>query len=204
MTDLLPVSLLDWLMFSLVSLLVLLALFALLRRLWRGRPGQAYVRRLMFSPEAAAAQRLLDSAIGRELRVFPSVRMSDVLEVNPDLKKAHREQAWHDLFGEKLDFVLCSPRDLRVRLAVMLVDDGLSKADGRHRARLLQQLEQAGLAVVHLSPKDWPSADELREELLARLRPAAAEPAAMPGRGRVEPVIRLPQDEPDDEPRFHL
>lgn len=204
MTDLLPVSLFDWLMFSLVSLLVLLALFALLRRLWRGRPGQAYVRRLMFSPEAAAAQRLLDSAIGRELRVFPSVRMSDVLEVNPDLKKAHREQAWHDLFGEKLDFVLCSPRDLRVRLAVMLVDDGLSKADGRHRARLLQQLEQAGLAVVHLSPKDWPSADELREELLARLRPAAAEPAAMPGRGRVEPVIRLPQDEPDDEPRFHL
>ncbi|WP_458735438.1 DUF2726 domain-containing protein [Zobellella taiwanensis] len=204
MTDFLPVSLLDWLMFSLVSLLVLLALFALLRRLWRGRPGQAYVRRLMFSPEAAAAQRLLDSAIGRELRVFPSVRMSDVLEVNPDLKKAHREQAWHDLFGEKLDFVLCSPRDLRVRLAVMLVDDGLSKADGRHRARLLQQLEQAGLAVVHLSPKDWPSADELREELLARLRPAAAEPAAMPGRGRVEPVIRLPQDEPDDEPRFHL
>ncbi|PSJ45838.1 hypothetical protein C7I36_03720 [Zobellella taiwanensis] len=204
MTDLLPVSLLDWLMFSLVSLLVLLALFALLRRLWRGRPGQAYVRRLMFSPEAAAAQHLLDSAIGRELRVFPSVRMSDVLEVNPDLKKAHREQAWHDLFGEKLDFVLCSPRDLRVRLAVMLVDDGLSKADGRHRARLLQQLEQAGLAVVHLSPKDWPSADELREELLARLRPAAAEPTAMPGRGRVEPVIRLPQDEPDDEPRFHL
>lgn len=204
MTDFLPVSLLDWLMFSLVSLLVLLALFALLRRLWRGRPGQAYVRRLMFSPEAAAAQHLLDSAIGRELRVFPSVRMSDVLEVNPDLKKAHREQAWHDLFGEKLDFVLCSPRDLRVRLAVMLVDDGLSKADGRHRARLLQQLEQAGLAVVHLSPKDWPSADELREELLARLRPAAAEPAAMPGRGRVEPVIRLPQDEPDDEPRFHL
>lgn len=204
MTDLLPVSLLDWLMFSLVSLLVLLALFALLRRLWRGRPGQAYVRRLMFSPEAAAAQHLLDSAIGRELRVFPSVRMSDVLEVNPDLKKAHREQAWHDLFGEKLDFVLCSPRDLRVRLAVMLVDDGLSKADGRHRARLLQQLEQAGLAVVHLSPKNWPSADELREELLARLRPAAAEPAAMPGRGRVEPVIRLPQDEPDDEPRFHL
>ncbi|MCT7655379.1 hypothetical protein MBH78_13195 [Oceanimonas sp. NS1] len=44
MIDMLPVSLLDWLVFGLVTLLVLLVLFSLLRRIWRGRPGKRYVQ----------------------------------------------------------------------------------------------------------------------------------------------------------------
>ncbi|MDP5290765.1 DUF2726 domain-containing protein [Oceanimonas sp. CHS3-5] len=205
MIDWLPVSLLDWLMLALVSLLVLLTLFSLLRRIWRGKPGQAYVQRVMFSPEAATALELLEQAAGDQLRVFPAVQMNEVLELAPTLKKTHREAALQALFGEKLDFVLCSPRDLRVRLVVALVDDSLSQADGRHRHRLLEQIETAGLPVVHLSPKDWPTPEALRDELNALLRPAAP-PPSLAG-GRQEPVLSLPDDEPDDdsdEPRFRL
>ncbi|MBL1378327.1 DUF2726 domain-containing protein [Zobellella iuensis] len=206
MTDLLPVSLLDWLMFSLAALLVLLVSLGLLRRLWRGTPKQPYRQRLLFSPEAASALRLLDSALGRELRVFAAVRLSDLLELNPVLKKAHREQAWHELYGERLDFVLCSPKDLKVRVGVMLVDDSLSKTDGRQRQRLLQHISEAGLPLVHLSPKDWPSPEALRQEILDTIsqRPFTQSPT---GRGRVEPVIRLSDEalpEDNDEPRFRL
>ncbi|WMC11422.1 DUF2726 domain-containing protein [Oceanimonas pelagia] len=204
MTDWLPVSLLDWLMFALVSLLVLLTLMSLLRRIWRGRPGQAYVQKVMFSPEAARALALLEQAAGDKLRVFPAVQMSEVLELAPTLKKTHRDAAWHALFGEKLDFVLCSPGDLRVRLVVALVDDSLSQADGRHRHHLLEQIELAGLPVMHLSPKDWPTPSALRDELKSLLRPVETTPPL--AGGRHEPVLSLPDDEPDDadEPRFRL
>ncbi|AEY01138.1 hypothetical protein GU3_06910 [Oceanimonas sp. GK1] len=204
MIDWLPVSLLDWLMLGLVCLLVLLTLFSLLRRLWRGKPGQAYVQKVMFGPEAATALTLLEQAAGHTLRVFPAVQMSEVLELSPTLKKAHRDAAWQDLFGEKLDFVLCSPKDLRVRLVVALMDDSLSQTDGRHRHRLLEQIETAGLPVLHLSPKDWPGPDALRDEIRSLLQPVETTPPL--GGGRQEPVLSLPADEPDDadEPRFRL
>ena len=208
MTDMLPVSLLDWLMFSLVLLLIFLVLFVLLRRLWRGAPKQPYQQKLLFSPESAAALRLLDEAMGAQLRVFAAVSLSELLELNPRLKKAQREQAWHDIYGEKMDFVLCSPKDLKVRALVALIDDSLSKSDGRQRQLLLQQIQDTGLPVIHLSPKDGLSAATLRDEILATLkqsRAAAITPTA--GQGRVEPVLKLPDEEQSldqDEPRFRL
>lgn len=207
MIDLLPVSLLDWLVFSLVSLLVVFLLLGLLRRLWRGTPKHPYQQKLLFSPESAAALRLLDHAMGRELRVFAAVRLCDLLELNPRLKKAHREQAWHALYGEKLDFVLCSPKDLKVRVGVALVDDSLSKADGHHRHLLLQGISDAGLPLIHLSPKDWPTPEALREEILAAIKRQPVPPATVAsGRGRVEPVLNLPDEDDADnnEPRFRL
>ncbi|NHI00286.1 DUF2726 domain-containing protein [Oceanimonas sp. MB9] len=202
MIDMLPVSLLDWLVFGLVTLLVLLVLFSLLRRIWRGRPGKRYVQKLMFTPEAATALKLLEQASADRLRVFPSVPMTEVLELAPELGKAHRERAWQDIYGEKLDFVLCSPDDLRVRLVVALMDDSLSQADGRHRHALLARIEDAGLPVVHLSPKGWPTPAELRDELQSLLRPAEVTPPL--GGGRQEPVLSLPDEDHDDEPRFRL
>ncbi|MFP2770510.1 DUF2726 domain-containing protein [Oceanisphaera sp. KMM 10153] len=206
MTDMLPVSLLDWLMLSLVLLLILLALFVLLRRLWRGAPKQPYQQKLLFSPESAAALRLLDKAIGQQLRVFAAVSLSELVELTPQLKKAQREQALHDMYGEKLDFVLCSPLDLKARAAVALVDDSLSKTDGRQRQQLLQHIQDTGLPVIHLSPKEWPTPDSLRDEILTTLK----QPRAIitpTGQGRVEPVLRLPDEEQadaHDEPRFRL
>lgn len=199
MIDWLPVSLLDWLMLSLVTLLVLLVLFSLLRRLWQGKPGQAYVQKIMFSPEAATAFKLLERTAGTHLRVFPAVQMSEVLALSPTLKKAHKEQAWQTIYGEKLDFVLCAPGDLTPRLVVALTDDSLSRADGRHRHRLLEQIEAAGLPVVHISPKDWPEPQDLQDEIKALLRPVS-QPAPLSG-GRREPVLSLPDSEPDDGPK---
>ncbi|MBM7455809.1 hypothetical protein HNR62_001688 [Oceanisphaera litoralis] len=207
MTDMLPVSLLDWLMFSLVLLLTLLVLFALLRRLWRGTPKQPYQQKLLFSPESAAALRLLDEAVGSQLRVFAAVSLGELVELNPKLNKAQREQAMNDLYGEKLDFVLCSPKDLRVNAVVALIDDSLSKTDGRQRRLLLQHIQDTGLPVVHLSPKDGLSAADLRAEILATLKRQSPAIPAPVGQGRVEPVLSLPDEEQADdhnEPRFRL
>ncbi|WP_417618124.1 DUF2726 domain-containing protein [Oceanisphaera sp.] len=208
MTQMLPVSMLDWLVFSTVLLLVLLALLSLLRRLWRGKPKQPYQQKLLFSPEGATALRLLDEAIGQQLRVFAAVNISELIALNPKLKKSQREQAWHAIYGETLDFVLCSPNDLKPRAAVVLADDSLSKTDGKKQQQLLQQIQDAGLPIVQLSPKAWPGARELHDDIIAACKQPAAPLRPTSGQGRVEPVLSLPDDdhaaEQDQEPRIKL
>lgn len=196
MTDLFPISLIDWLVVSAVSLLVLILVISLLRRLFRRTPKHPYQLKPLFSQEEAAALTLLEGAIGKELRIFPAVRLTDVLALTPKLKKAHQEQAWHQIYGERLDFVLCSPRDLKVRLAIALTDDSLSKTEHRNRHGLLQTIVDAGLPLVHLSAKAWPTAEELREEILMALKqPAAPTPSARSaGKGRIEPTLSLPAE----------
>ncbi|WP_418139257.1 DUF2726 domain-containing protein [Oceanimonas smirnovii] len=198
--DWLPVSLLDWLMLTFVGLLVLLMLYSLLRRPWRGKPKVLFEPAVMFSPEAATAFALLEQAVNHRLRVFAAVQMSEVLAVSAALGKAQREQAAQMMLGETLDFVLCSPGELMPRVVVALTDDSLSRTDGRHRHRLLEQIETAGLPVVHLSPKDWPEPGMLWEEIAALLQPDTIQPFAV--NGRREPTLSLPDDEPDDEPEI--
>lgn len=208
MIKMLPVSLLDWLIFSIVLLLVLLVLLNLLRRLWRGKPKQPYQQKLLFSPEGATALRLLDEAIGKQLRIFAAVNISELIALSPKLKKSHREQAWHAIYGETLDFVLCSPKDLKPRAAVVLADDSLSRSDGKKQQQLLQQIQDAGLPVIQLSPKAWPDARELQDDIIAACKPVAAAMRPSSGQGRVEPVLNLPDEEQtgeqDNEPRIKL
>lgn len=208
MIKMLPVSMLDWLVFSIVLLLVMLVLLSLLRRLWRGKPKQPYQQKLLFSPEGATALRLLDDAIGKQLRIFAAVNISELITLNSKLKKSQREQAWHAIYGETLDFVLCSPKDLKPRAAVVLADDSLSKTDGKNQQQLLQQIQDAGLPVIQLSPKAWPDARALQDDIIAACKPAAAPQRPTGGQGRVEPVLNLPDeeqtDEPDNEPRIKL
>ena len=208
MIKMLPVSMLDWLVFSIVLLLILLVLLSLLRRLWRGKARQPYQQKLLFSPEATTALRLLDEAIGLQLRVFAAVNISELVTLNPKLRKSQREQAWHAIYGETLDFVLCSPNDLKPRAAVVLADDSLSKTDGKKQQQLLQYLQDAGLPVIQLSPKVWPSAHELHDEIIAACKQPTAALRPTSGQGRVEPVLNLPDEdqtaEQDNEPRIKL
>lgn len=209
MTDLLPISLIDWLIVAALILLVIILAFKLLRWLFRRQPKRPYQLRPLFGEEEAAALLLLEKAVGRELRIFPAVRLTDVLALNPKLKKAHREQAWHRIYGERLDFVLCSPRELKVRLAIALTDDSLSKTEHRNHHTLLQSISDAGLPLVHLSAKNWPTAEELREEIMMTLKqPDPVEPAVRSaGKGRIEPTLSLPpepeaEDKPETEHRL--
>ncbi|MFD1007738.1 MULTISPECIES: DUF2726 domain-containing protein [Oceanisphaera] len=203
MTNMLPVSMLDWLVYSMVLLLIFLVLLSLLRRLWRGKLKPPYQQKLLFSPEASTALRLLDDAIGQQLRVFAAVSLSELLTINPKLKKAQREQAQHAIYGEKLDFVLCSTDDFSVKAAVILADDSLSKTDNKNQQQLLQHIHETGLPVIQLSPKAWPSAQALHDEIIAACNQRTT-PTFITGQGRVEPVLSLPDEEQDDEPQIKL
>ncbi|WP_319781730.1 DUF2726 domain-containing protein [Oceanisphaera sp. IT1-181] len=205
-----PVSMLDWLIFIAVALVSLLLLMAVLKRILRGPLKLPYQQKLLFSPEATEALRLIDDAIGNQLRVFVSVSLAEFIALNPTLKKAQREQAWQQLYGETVDFVLCSPQDLKIRVAIVLADDSLSKADQRKQQQLWQALQATGLPIIDISPKAWPSASSLRADILTACKapsPVTAPSSSRLGQSRVEPVLNfddMTDPDAEDEPEIKL
>lgn len=207
MTHLVPVSLLDWLISGLVSLLVLAVLLTLLRRVWQGKAKPPYQQTAFFSLDTATALELLDEAVGQELRVFAGVSLSELVTVNPKLSKSQRERAQLAMQGEHVDFVLCAHDDLSAKVVIMLIDDNQSKKDHRKHQQLLQNIEEAGLSVITLSANAWPSIQELHSEIMSACEhstPASQSPTI--SQGRIEPTLSLPEQDqtPDQEPEIKL
>lgn len=193
-----PVSMLDWLIFLMMSGISLLILIKVLKFIWRGPLQPPYKQKALFSPPATHALRLIDEAIKNQLRVFSSVSLAEFLTVNPALSKSKRDQAWQHLYGETVDFILCSPHDLKVRVAIVLSDDRASKKEQRKQQKLWQLLQATGLPLIEVSPKAWPSASTLRAEILTACKAASSANAPIsnkPSFSRVEPVMSLLDDD---------
>ena len=207
-----PVSLLDWLVFVVVASISLLILITVLKLIWRGPLKPPYQQKLWFSPQSSHALRLLEEAVGSQLRVFAGVSLAEFITLNPSLSKSQREQAWQQLYGETVSFVLCSPQDLKVRVAIVLTDDNASKKEQRKQQQLWQTLQASGLPMFEISPKAWPSVSNLRADMLTACKapaPASAAVSNKPGASRVEPVISLLDDDSeleqdDNEPVMKL
>lgn len=204
-----PVSMLDWLIFLLVSGGSLIALITLLKFIWRPALKPPYLQKSLFSTQQKQALQLLDEAIGSQLRVFASVSLAELVNLNPKLSKSQRELASQQLYGETVDFVLCSPKDLTARCVVFLAQSGLSKKEQRKQRQLWQALRAAGLPVIELSVYEWPSMTQLRTDILNACKnasPSHVTHSAKAGSARVEPVISaLDHDfEQEDEPSVKL
>lgn len=183
---------LDWLVFLVMTGVSLLVLITVLKFIWRGPLKPPYKQKPLFNPAATQALRLIDEAIKNQLRVFSSVSLAEFLTVNQALSKSKRDQAWQDLYGETVDFILCSPHDLKVRLAIVLIDDHASKKEQRKQKKLWQMLQTTGLPMIEISPKAWPSASTLRADILTACKAANSANAPIstrPSLSRVEPVI---------------
>ena len=201
-----PVSMLDWLIFVVVASVSLLIFITVLKFIWRGPLKPPYQQKALFNPQATHGLRLIDTAINRQLRVFAAVSCAEFLTVNPSLKKSLREQAWQQLYGETVDFLLCSPHDLKVRVAIVLIDENSSKKEQRKQQQLWKMLQATGLPLLEISPKAWPSASTLRADILAACKapsPANATLGAKTGFSRVEPVISLLDEDPALEQDEH-
>ena len=187
-----PVSMLDWLIFVVVASVSLLVLVTLLKLIWRGPLKPPYQQKKLFSPHAIHGLRLIDEAVGSQLRVLAGVGLAEFLTVNPSIKKSLREQAWQQLYGETMDFILCSPNDLKLRVAIVLADESVSRKEQRKQHRLWQVLQASGLPMIEISPQDWPTVSQLRADILTACK--APSPANSPmvnksAFSRVEPVI---------------
>ncbi|MBO1520586.1 DUF2726 domain-containing protein [Oceanisphaera pacifica] len=195
MTQMLPTTPLGWIIFSASGLLILLLLIKLLPRLWRDKTQPLYTQKMLFSPEASTALRLLDEAIGQKMRIFTAISLTELLDPNPKLKKSQRKRAQQMLQGDTLDFVLCSPDDFSVKVALILSEDNLSKKENKRKLQQLQHIQAAGLPVIQLSPTAWPSAQALQQQIITACKQCNTSLPTHGPQGRVEPTLSLPDSE---------
>jgi hypothetical protein len=138
--------------------LVLLALVSL-------RDGPLpYERRGSFlSPPEINFLRSLQLASREDWLIFSMVRLADIIRVRP---KTRKFQSWNGrIQGKHLDFVLCDPETLDVKLAIEL-EDGAAPADRGRRDRFINTaLAAAGVPLLRIRVQDKYETAVLRKDL---------------------------------------
>jgi hypothetical protein len=136
----------------------------------------------LFSAAERSFLGVLEQATKDEFRVFGKVRIADVIEPIRGLDKSTWQSAFNRVSAKHFDFILCSPADLSVLLAVEL-NDKTHKRTGRKQRDyfVLSACESAGLPLLNIDARRGYSVQEVKELLVATLSP--------PGGTRIEPRI---------------
>jgi hypothetical protein len=123
-----------------------------------------YERRGGFlSPPEINFLRSLQLASREDWLIFSMVRLADIIKVRP---KTRKFQNWNGrIQGKHLDFVLCDPETLDVKLAIEL-EDGVAPADRGRRDRFVNTaLAAAGVPLLRVRVQDKYETAVLRKDL---------------------------------------
>ena len=128
----------DWiaeLAWILIPAVAVAAVGWLLMRLWRRQ--MPYERRPALVTRAELRfYRALIRAVDEQWTVFAMVRLADLIRVRSATPKF---RAWQNrIHAKHIDFVLCDPISLEVRLAVELDDATHARADRQRRDRFVE------------------------------------------------------------------
>lgn len=121
-----------------------------------------YERRgVLLTPAQINFLRSLHLAAREDWLVFSMVRLTDILKVRSKSRKAHN---WHlRLVGKHLDFVLCDPETLEVKLAIELEDAALPRTE---RDRFVYSaLTAAGLPLLRVRVQEKYETAVLRRDI---------------------------------------
>ena len=121
---------------SYAAVAVAVAALVLLRLVWMllarlGRNRYPYVAApALLTPAERAFFLALRQAVGSEHVLFATVRLADILDLEPGASGKHRWKAFTSISSKHADFVVCDPRSFRV-LGVVELDDSSHRQ--RHR-----------------------------------------------------------------------
>lgn len=122
-----------------------------------------YERRgVLLAPPEIALLRALKQAVREDWLIFSMVRLGDILKVRPRTRKF---QTWHSrLQGKLLQFVLCDPQTLDVKLAIVL-DDGSRAPQAAELRFVSAALAAAGIPLLRIRPEEKYETAALRKDL---------------------------------------
>jgi hypothetical protein len=151
-------------------------LFALINALFgKGKtdaPLPYRVRDDFLSPAESSFYRVLLLVCGEQYRVFPKVRLVDILFVQKGVEKW---QSHHNRISNRhVDFLLCHPQTLRPALAVELDDSSHNRSDRKERDAFFDQAFKAAvLPMLHVPAKNTYDVQQLRTLLSTGLAEVA-------------------------------
>ncbi len=123
-----------------------------------------YERRgMLLSPAEISFLRSLQIAAREDWLIFSMVRLADIIKVRPRTRKF---QSWNTrIQGKHLDFVLCDPETLDVKLAIEL-EEPSPAAMSRRRDRFLDTaLAAAGVPLLRVRLQEKYETAVLRKDL---------------------------------------
>jgi Protein of unknown function (DUF2726) len=156
-----PLMLENWpvVLFGAVTLiLIVVALVSL-----RDGPLPYERRGVLLSPAEINFLRSLQLAAREDWLIFSMVRLADIIKVRP---KTRKFQSWNSrIQGKHLDFVLCDPETLDVKLAIE-VEDTAAIVDGGRRDRFVNTaLAAAGVPLLRVKVQEKYETVVLRRDL---------------------------------------
>jgi len=165
-------SLLDLVAILAVVVVVAVVVLVLLLRRAAAHPYEA--AGTLLAPGERVLFDALRQALGPEYAVFPKVRLADLLSLRRGLTRKQRAHALEEVAARPVAFVVCDPDSYAIR-AVIELEDPTYRRRSRHAPPpfLDTALAAARIPLVRLPPQESYPAGELRDRVLAALRPAA-------------------------------
>ncbi|MEL6869687.1 MAG: DUF2726 domain-containing protein [Pseudomonadota bacterium] len=149
-----------------IAFLLITAFNAVLAK--KGRPSREdhpyAMRDRLFTQAEYSFLRVLDIAIGEELRVFGKVRIADVLKVSSKIPKTNWYQAFNKISAKHFDFVLVNPETTKIELVVELNDR--SHRSNKRQARdefVRNACQSANLRLIEIDAKRTYAPVEIRD-----------------------------------------
>lgn len=110
--------------------------------------------------------RVIETALGPDYRVFPKVRVGDVLTVG-----AHTDSAWwagfNTISAKHFDYLVCRRADCGVLFAIELDDQSHQRGDRQRRDQLLDDAcNEAGLPLHRFRVQKTYSVQAVKKQLL--------------------------------------
>jgi hypothetical protein len=186
------------------TILVMLFLFSLVRRLKARNRVPYRVDATLFSPQQRAFAAVLERAVGRDYRVYGRVRAADIIEVDRRLDRRSRERAEERLDRHTFDFLICTRETSGIACAVNL--SPRSRLGWRPQKDGLDRIcASSKLPFVRFRESDLYSVVEIEEQVFAamhtlRLHSRAEEPSKDDTRAALRELSKVMSDQ-DDEPR---
>lgn len=118
----------------------------------------------LLTPAEITFLRSLQSAVREEWMIFSMVRLADIIQVRA---KTPKSRAWlGKIIGKHIDFVLCDPETLEVRLAIELDDSSHQHDDRIVRDRFVNTaLAAAGVSLLRFKVEAKYEHAEIRKEI---------------------------------------
>lgn len=169
------------------------------------RPRQAPLRagevlpyernELLLSAAELSLFGVLSSALDKDYRVFPKVRVADAISVRGPLPKAEWQRAFNRISSKHFDFVICRASDMRIMWAIELDDRSHQQPSRIERDKFLEAVcSSAALPLMRIPARASYSVAELCTQLTTYAR---RENVFKPSNISAQQLDHLPQPHPE-------
>lgn len=135
-------------------------------------PAYPYVKcEALFTPTERSFLGALEQSVGGQYRIMGKVRLGDIVAVEKRIASSSRQSALNRINSKHVDFVLCDPQTLAIRLVVELDDRTHERADRKARDEFVNAaLAAAGVPIARIPARSAYSVAELSQQIEAALK----------------------------------